>query len=221
MTKTSIHELIIDTLTSRYKESTSISGYTELMTKYQQSNDRTDREKFIFRSHPSFRGKPWYDWCMIKYETGDSTESPTSSEEEITPSNYFPAKILAIFNLPQDDNEIEGKRGDLVLLVHVCDYNTHLQDTLLTEAWYLEYKEGIAYQPELDDTTRNVLDNMIKVKAEFPILRVVCPTTIVERIMVIEEMPKLKKFIKRDDPKDSKRVVYIRNMDVWPSFFEL
>ena len=158
---------------------------------------------------------------MIKYETGDSTESPTSSEEEITPSNYFPAKILAIFNLPQDDNEIEGKRGDLVLLVHVCDYNTHLQDTLLTEAWYLEYKEGIAYQPELDDTTRNVLDNMIKVKAEFPILRVVCPTTIVERIMVIEEMPKLKMFIKRDDPKDSKRVVYIRNMDVWPSFFEL
>ena len=60
---------------------------------------------------------------------------------------------------------------------------------------------------------------MIKVKAEFPILRVVCPTTIVKRIMVVEEMPKVKKFIKRDDPKDSKRVVYIRNMDVWPSCF--
>ena len=104
-------------------------------------------------------------------------------------------------------------------MVHVCDYSNHLEDTLLTEAWYLEYKEGVAYQPELDDITRNVLDNMIKVKAEFPILRVVCPTTIVERIMVIEEMPKVKKFIKRDDPKDSKRVVYIRNMDVWPSFF--
>ena len=49
---------------------------------------------------------------------------------------------------------------------------------------------------------------MIKVKAEFPILRVVCPTTIVKRIMVVEEMPKVKKFIKRNDTKDSKRVVY-------------
>ena len=176
----------------------------------QPSNDSKDDEQFIFRSHPSFRGRPWYDWCMIKFETVDSTESHTSSEEQITPSNFFPAKILAVFNLPEDDNEIDGKEGDLVLLVHVCDYNNHLEDTLLTEAWYLEYKEGIAYQPELDDITRNVLDNMIKVKAEFPILRVVCPTTIVKRIMVIEEMPKLKKFIKRDDPKDSSTLAHSR-----------
>ena len=46
---------------------------------------------------------------MIKFETGSSTESHTSSEEQITPSNYFPAKLLTIFNLPEDDNEIEGK----------------------------------------------------------------------------------------------------------------
>jgi len=62
-------------------------GYTEISL-------TMDEGTCIFRAHPSYRGKPWYDWAYIEF-----VEEDILGEDE---QRLYPSKILGFVEMPHD-----------------------------------------------------------------------------------------------------------------------
>ena len=53
-----------------------------------------DEGTSTFRAHPSYRGKPWYDWAYIEF-----VETNNDGEDE---HRLCPSKILGFVEMPHD-----------------------------------------------------------------------------------------------------------------------
>jgi hypothetical protein len=113
-------------------------------------------------------------------------------------------------------------KGDVVALVHPCGNSQHDEDSLLTEIWYLEYMATNIELPPLDNAG-NVLGEGrgTRTAALKPKLYLVNIASIVERIFVVEEMPLVKRYIQPNlNERESRRVVCVRDMNLWPYFLD-
>jgi hypothetical protein len=122
--------------------------------------------------------------------------------------------------MPEDKEGL--KKGDNVALIHPCASSEHNEDSLLTEVWYLEYTRINIMAPPMDKdgniqgNGRGVRTSVLK-----PKLYLVNIQTIVEIIFVVEEMPLIKRYIRPLLKKtESMRVVFVRDMDLWPYYLD-
>ena len=69
-----------------------VRGYTEARAKFGD-------QSHIFRASPWYRGKPWYDWALISYQTqgrGGNTGTRT-----------YPSRLYGFFSFEHDDADIK------------------------------------------------------------------------------------------------------------------
>jgi hypothetical protein len=77
------------------------------------------RNGIVYRCHPKYRGeRPYYDWCYVKWENGDGTES----------------KLLARIHL-----FIETPEGEIKAVVQSVDEDTAEEYGVFGTYWYLEH----------------------------------------------------------------------------------
>jgi hypothetical protein len=81
-----------------------LRGHTELFIQ-----DDRDGAPRLLRCHPFYRGKPWYDWCMVNYQLPGDRPFPSQSAISgkyvgCSPPSYFPAKLLAVVGNPFYDS---------------------------------------------------------------------------------------------------------------------
>ena len=87
------------------------------------------------RANPNYRGAPWYDWCIVRYELSEADHDRNKYNnlhgiEPAYPAGYYPAKILAFIQL---ENTIK-------LVIHCTATKMDSEfDSCLTERFYLEY----------------------------------------------------------------------------------
>ena len=64
-----------------------------------------DDDHFLFHAHPSYQGKPWYDWTFVEYAEKDKDYNDCSI--------HYPSLVLGFVQLPGDD-EISAVVGTFI-----------------------------------------------------------------------------------------------------------
>ena len=112
-------ELFVEysTLSSPLNDNLFLTLDIEFYTEYQ-------RNGFVYRSHPLYRGEhPYYDFAYIKWSMG----SDPVTQEEIIESII--ARILCFFRHPS---------GELMAVIHSCDMETGEQHGVFGTCWKME-----------------------------------------------------------------------------------
>jgi hypothetical protein len=218
---------------------TTILGQTQLDILIDSSGNssiRGTRERYVVRSHPDYQSAgPWYEWCMFEFEESHGSSHPSNAPPGVTPLNWFPGKILAIFkhprpegtsrpdkyqppkptaddDSPNDPEEIGASR--MMCLIHTCSASNHQSDSRLTEVWEKEFKDP-------KGTQKNGRRTSNQPHILVPRLRIVPVETIVKRIYVVEEYPQVVDYFPRQENNNFSRVVYVKDMmEYWPLSFD-
>jgi hypothetical protein len=225
-----LQQLVVENLVDLCNQAnTSINGYTELFVK-----DGRAGEMVRMRCHPSYRGRAWYDWCLVDYRdytTNAKRSDPIHRHDSAvggypgtTPGGFFPSKLLAIIDNPlhehgKPEHPINNPRR--LCLVHMTDELT--TESQLTERWRLEYSSKTITMPILDRDLNVTNYGSNRILAKVPVLRLVHPHYIRQRIAVFEEFPLVRSFMAEDDPDlgHSAIVVYLRDRRrYWSSIYD-
>jgi hypothetical protein len=212
-------ETISEGLDTANDSGTALYGYTEIFIK----DDRDGLPRRL-RCNPSYRGAPWYEWCLCDYrdyyggsvgrnDTYHNHAAAVAGYPGTTPPGHFPSKVLAIIANPlfvKEQPEHPFTNPRILCLVHMTKQMT--TESKLTEQWQLEYENKEISIPAADENGNILGEGFRLTTVQVPTLRLVHPHYLKRRIYVVEEFPKVRSFI---DPGDydshSDIVVYVRD----------
>ena len=212
------------------------SPYWKLYTECTISLPEKPKERLTFRSHPNHNNEgPFYDWAMVKFDVDDKFEEDYGLGEEEHTTCYtpetVPAKILGFCSSPAEE---EGADDEVYALVHACTFRVKTlrnMDTVLTEAWELQYrKPSVPARMEKDGTHKRKRKNIyertgnrkrVTERLLEPVLTWVRLDSIVDRVFVMEESPGLKEqvLVQEDDRGEYAAVVLVKKWPLWADDF--
>ena len=106
-----------------------------------------ERNGFVYRAHPNFRGTPYYDWAYIQWWDGDNSVTQEAMTKSII------GRILCFIKHPD---------GALMAVVHSCQWDTQEQHGVFGTYWHLEYNGPItAPRPQLHLVSVNAIENHV------------------------------------------------------------
>ena len=153
-----------------------------------------------YRANPAYRGKPWYDWAMVRFELSEEEKKQFKYNKKHNihsayPPGYYPSKILAFIRI---NNTIK-------VVIHCTDSKKNTQfDSCLTERYYLEYQK------------KNMRNSHHKNKHKIvPTFRIVDVSNIHDRVYVVEESPGVHSELN----KESKLVIHVKKRETWCKYF--
>jgi hypothetical protein len=158
-----------------------------------QNNNQ--QNKIIFRAHPNYQKKQWFDWAMVKFESSVSDEERAiyDRKNNVTPAypyGMYPSKLLSFFEV---NNSYKA-------LIHSCHYKkSSEEDSVLTERWYMEY----ATQNENNKTA---------------VLHVIDIESIYDSVYVIQETPGLLPILELQI-NDTNLVILVKRKSTWSQYF--
>ena len=213
------------------------SPYWKLYTECTLALPDKSKERLTFRCHPNHNNEgSFFDWAMVKFEVGDEFEAIHGLEEDEHPTFYpqdtVPVKILGFCSRPAEDDDADN---EVLALVHACNYRTkplRKHDTVLTEAWQLEYREPSVPTSMLegDARTRKRARPLYELKKNKnkknskkdsllePVLTWVPLNTIQDRVFVMEEIPGLKEQVLNEGAEYC-AVVLVKKWPLWADGF--
>ena len=150
-------------------------------------------EKKIFRAHPNYQSKKWYDSAIIQFVISqeDKDRKLFNEEYNVTPAYDYgtqPSKLLAFFRI----------KNNVHAVIHSTNYKNHsLNDSVLTERWHLEYNKNNA------------------------VLRVVPIESIIDSVYVIQQTPGFIPIIDKTKEKveEVDLVILVKKKETWASYF--
>ena len=92
----------------------------------------------IYRANPSFKRIAWYDWAVIQFEASDEDRclveyNKNNNTVAAYPAGFYQTKLLGFIK----------SYNSIIVLIHSTETkNNSINDSCLTERFYLEYEKN-------------------------------------------------------------------------------
>ena len=159
-----------------------------------------------FRADPNyFSLGEHYDWAMVKYMVDNDEGAAERRAGSVFDKDLFPSKLLAFVSTSPIGGEVtDEEQNNVWAVIQTCTFSDHENDSLLSERWVVETeRRKVRYVPDGVRPTSNRPqtfarraapvfvrpDQMRKREVVVPKLRLVPLQSLVERVLVLEEIP--------------------------------